>query len=193
MRIQCQEATAEGLILAAETALGEALRGAAAGSRDAFRRLVEQHQAMVYSIGLRFLRDAAAAEDIAQDVFLELHRNIGAIESEAHLLFWLRRVAVRKCIDHARKMKLRPRVGLEDAPEPAERPRESDPLLRAQVRAVVAALPANMRAAIVLRYQEEMEPAEIAQALGVPVGTVKSTLHRALEMLRTKLARRMER
>lgn len=184
---------AEGLTLATETEHEETLSEAAAGSRDAFRRLVEEHQGMVYSIGLHFLRDGTLAEDIAQDVFLELHRNIRSIESGAHLLYWLRRVAARKCIDHTRKMRLRPRVGLEDAPEPAARPRESDPFLSAQVRALVAGLPEKMRAAIVLRYQEEMEPGEIAQALGVPVGTVKSTLHRGLEMLRTKLARRMER
>ena len=148
---------------------------------------------MVYSIGLHFLRDGTLAEDIAQDVFLELHRHLRTIESAAHLLFWLRRVTARKCIDHARKMRLRPRVGLEDAPEPSVRPFESDPLLAAHLRALIAGLPEKMRAAIVLRYQEEMEPGEIAAALGVPGGTVKSTLHRGLEMLRTKLARRMER
>lgn len=178
-----------GLELATEPANQQHLTEAAGGSGTAFAALVREHQSMVFSIALHFLGDATLAEDIGQDVFLELHRNLKSIESTAHLNFWLRRVTSRKCIDHVRKARIRPRVGLEDAPEPSVPGRFSDPLMSRQLRQVVAALPERVRMMIVLRYQEEMEPSEIAETLQVPVGTVKSTLHRGLELLRNKMER----
>src|SRR5258707_9599079 len=75
-----------------------------------FRGLVEQHQSMVFSIALRILGDRGAAEEVAQDVFVELHRSLGRLESEEHVLFWLRRVAVHRATDHLRRRSLRPEV-----------------------------------------------------------------------------------
>jgi RNA polymerase sigma-70 factor, ECF subfamily len=165
------------------------LRKARAGDRQAFAGLVAQHQSMVFGIACHFLREGSLAEDVSQEVFLELYRNLDRIASDSHLVSWLRQVTSRKCIDQARRQRVRPRVGLEDAPEPAVTDRFNDPLASRILDRLVAALPGKMRMVVVLRYQEEMEPAEIAEAIGMPVASVKSLLHRGLELLRSKMTR----
>ena len=75
------------------------------------------------------------------------------------------------------------------APEPAAPPQRADPMLSGLLERLVAGLPERARMIVILRYQEEMEPAEIAEALDIPVGTVKSNLHRSLAVLRNKLER----
>jgi RNA polymerase sigma-70 factor (ECF subfamily) len=171
----------------------ESLAQAARGDEAAFAGLVREHQAMVFSIAYHFLRDRARAEDLAQDVFLHLHRNLRAIQSSAHLVYWLRKVTGHRCIDESRRQKLRPRMSLteylERAPEPAARIAVADPLLAGVLRRLVAGLPARSRMIVILRFQEELEPAEIAEMLDIPLGTVKSNLHRSLALLRGKLER----
>lgn len=152
-----------------------------------FATIVREHQAMVYSIGWHFLRDRAVAEELAQDVFLQLHKNMGSIESAAHVTNWLRRVMTQRCIDYSRRARLRPRVGLEDAPEPSVTAVERDPMLSTILDRQIARLPERSRMIVVLRFQEEMEPAEIAETMGIPVGTVKSNLHRTLALLRGRM------
>src|SRR5262247_4191526 len=76
---------------------------ARAGDRDAFAKLVRAHQGSVFSIGLRMLSRRDAAEDLAQDVFLQLYRKLDTIESLQHLGFWLRRVAANLAIDWLRR------------------------------------------------------------------------------------------
>lgn len=158
-------------------------------SKEDFAALVRQHQAMVYSIGWNFLRDRALAEELAQEVFLQLYQSVGDLQSDEHVKFWLRRTAMHRAIDMVRKRRLRPQMGLEDAPEPSVAPGEGDPLLRRMLGKLVASLPEKPRAVVILRYQEDMDPADIAETLGMPVRTVKSHLSRSLAMLREKLGR----
>ena len=80
-------------------------------------------------------------------------------------------------------------VSLENAPEPVAASSTADPLLGTALKKLVAALPEKSRAIVVLRYQEDLDPAEIARVLAIPVGTVKSQLQRALALLREKLSR----
>ncbi|MGB7758193.1 MAG: sigma-70 family RNA polymerase sigma factor [Bryobacteraceae bacterium] len=155
-----------------------------------FRTLVRQHQATVFSIALHFLRDRAVAEEVAQEVFFSLHRNLGQIETPAHAAAWLRKVAVQRAIDEGRRRSRRPQVALEDVAEPAAGEKPGDPLLSELLRKLISTLPEAPRMVMVLRYQEDLEPAEIAAALEMPVATVKSHLQRSLAMLRGKLARR---
>jgi RNA polymerase sigma-70 factor (ECF subfamily) len=108
-----------------------------------FEQLVDEHQSMVFSLALRMTGDRGLAEEIAQDVFLELDRRLGKIESADHARFWLRRVAMSRSVD-------------------------------------------AQRAALVLRYQEDLTPEEIAATLGSPLATVKSHLQRGLKLLRAK-------
>lgn len=154
-----------------------------------FAAIVRQHQSMVYSLAWHYVRDATLAEDLAQDVFLHLHRNLGSIESAQHLTNWLRKVTIQRCIDQTRRRRLRPRLSLDEAPEPRTTPSNPDPLLESRLAEMIAGLPERHRAVVILRYQEDLEPAEIAETLGIPLGTVKSNLHRALASLRTRLQR----
>ena len=165
------------------------LAEARAGDHGAFAGLVRQHQSMVYSMALNFLRNHASAEELAQEVFLQLYRSLAGIETPAHLVQWLRRVTSHRCIDQSRRARYRPMTGLESAPEPVAADRPGDPLLSSQLDRLIAALPERSRMVVVLRYQEEMEPSQIATTLGVPLGTVKSSLHRALAVLRGRLER----
>jgi len=146
---------------------------------------------MVFSIALRVVGDRSSAEEVAQDVFLELHAKLPDLESPEHVRFWLRRVAAHRSIDFVRKRARRP----EDSCDPNELPElaveddPGDPLLSRQLRQLVASLPTVQRTVIVLRYQEELTPDEIAATLSMPVATVKSHLQRTLRLLREKAAR----
>src|SRR5215472_6493126 len=155
-----------------------------------FEDLVREHRAMVFSVAYHFLHDRDLAEEIAQEVFLSLHRNLSGLQSGAHAAFWLRKVAVQRSIDAARRKMRRPQVALEDVAEPSVRPGPGDPLLGELLRKLIATLPESPRMAMVLRYQEDLDPAEIAEVMGIPLGTVKSHIQRSLALLREKLARR---
>jgi RNA polymerase sigma-70 factor, ECF subfamily len=162
----------------------------AAAEIRAFPELLRAHQAMVFSIAYHFLRDRGSAEEIAQDVFLQLFRNLGKLESEAHATHWLRRTVSNRCIDFVRRRKLQ--VSMEDAPEPRAPAGSGDPLLSRKLQRLIAALPEKPRMMMVLRYQEDLTPEEIAGILDMSVSTVKSHLQRALALLRTKIARQGE-
>ena len=168
--------------------MAEASPAAAIGTAD-FAEIVREHQSMVFSIAYHFLHDRPAAEEIAQDVFLQLYKSLPGLESNAHVLFWLRKVTTHRSIDSARRRKLHPSVDLESIPEPSTPASAWDPIRAARLRKLVASLPEKARMLVVLRYQEEMEPEEIAKIMEIPVGTVKSGLQRALAMLRDKIGR----
>jgi RNA polymerase sigma-70 factor (ECF subfamily) len=171
--------------------LGTALGLAARGDQLAFAAIVEEHQAMVFSIAFHYLHDRSLAEDVAQEVFLELYQKLATIQSAPHLTFWLRRVAVHRSIDQGRKLNHRREQELDSITEPSAARAASDPLLHDRLRQSLSALPEKQRMVVVLRYQEDMGPAEIAEVMEMPVNTVKSTLHRTLEELRKKLTRKI--
>jgi RNA polymerase sigma-70 factor, ECF subfamily len=153
-----------------------------------FEDLVRQHQRMVFSLAFHFLRDRAAAEEVAQDVFLRLHRHLDSLGAGEGVVFWLRRVTSNRCIDYARQRRFR-LLSFDTAPEPAVEPHARDPLLSRRLRRLVASLPRQSRMVVILRYQEDLMPEEIARILDEPVASVKSQLHRALRMLREKMIR----
>jgi RNA polymerase sigma-70 factor (ECF subfamily) len=179
--------------IAAKESGKEALARSAGGDQSAFAWIVREHQTMVFSIAYHFLRDRWLAEELAQEVFLHLYRNLQAIQSPSHLVYWLRKVASHRCIDQTRRQKLRPRLSLteylERAPEPAASSPVADPLLAGVLRKLIARLPERSRMIVILRFQEDQEPAEIAEIMGIPLGTVKSNLHRSLALLRARLER----
>src|SRR5438132_99097 len=78
-------------------------KSAAAGNRDSFSTLIKANQAMVFSIAWNYLHDRGAAEEIAQDVFLDLYVRLKDLQSAAHVTNWLRTVTARRCIDHSRR------------------------------------------------------------------------------------------
>jgi RNA polymerase sigma-70 factor, ECF subfamily len=165
-------------------------KAAGPGELDApgFEDLVRRHQRMVFSIAWHFLRDHAAAEEVAQDVFLRLHRRLDSVGSSEGVVFWLRRVTSNRCIDYARQRRVR-FLSFDNTPEPAVEPHSRDPLLSRRLQRLVASLPRQSRMVVILRYQEDLMPEEIARVLETPVASVKSQLHRALRMLREKMIR----
>ena len=155
-----------------------------------FRDIVEAHQARVYSIAYRIAGDSGTAEEIAQDVFLELYRTTGSFTSDEHMRAWLTRVAVHRATDAVRR---RPRAlhnaaEFEDwmgqAPARDQIGGESWDMER-----LLLSLPPVQRAIVLLRYQEDLEPVEIAAVIGMPLATVKSHLQRSLKLLRSKAER----
>ena len=164
----------------------ELLARARAGDGPAFAGLVRTHQRLVYSLALRMLAQREAAEDLAQEVFLQLHRKLAAIESPVHLAFWLRKVTANRAIDRLRREAPLAAAPVEEAVSLAA-PGEDDPLLEREMRRQLLELNPSARAVVVLRYQEDLDPAEIAQALDMPVNTVKSHLKRSLATLRRNM------
>jgi RNA polymerase sigma-70 factor (ECF subfamily) len=171
--------------------------GQMAAAREAtlatFADAVERHKSMVFSIGWHFLRDRGLAEELAQDVFVELYRNWAGIRSADHLLFWLRKVSSHRAIDLVRKRKARPEFSLESATEPTTLEKMHDTMLKSYLERMVATLPEKQRIAIVLRYQEGLEPEEISKLLNTNVSTVKTHLARALDLLRAKTSGKLQR
>jgi RNA polymerase sigma-70 factor (ECF subfamily) len=152
-----------------------------------FEQLVDEHQSMVFSLAWRMTGDRGLAEEIAQDVFLELDRHLGRIESQAHACFWLRRVAMSRSADALRRRKVRRMdlwVEMEDH-HCVKTENHSSPL-GSRLEQLLGTLPEPQRAALILRYQEDLTPEEIAATLQAPLATVKSNLQRGLKLLRAK-------
>ena len=168
------------------------LRRAVRGDDDASRRLVELYQDRVFALVSRMLsgRGRATIEDIAQDTFLAVFRQLAQFDTRgtAKLSTWILTIAARRAIDELRKQ--RPvllaepeRAGDARADERAQR-RELALLIEAALRE----LSPEFRAAFLLREYHGLEYAEIARALGIDLGTVKSRLARARSALRARLA-----
>ncbi len=157
-------------------------------SDDEFRTLVGEHSAMVYSIALRLLGDPGLAEEVAQDVFLELYRWLPRLENSDHVRYWLRRTATHRSTDAIRRRSVRPEGQSEVWDEAFDRAAVSQgesPMDTAMERMLLT-LPIAQRTVLVLRYGEDLSPEEIARTTGQPLPTVKSNLQRGLQLLRRK-------
>lgn len=157
------------------------------GDRQAFGELVRMHQRIVFSLALRMLNNRAMAEDLAQDVFLELYRKLHAIASLDHLKFWLRRVTAHRAIDRVRRQSVEDWTALADDEEEASVTHVDDPIWQRRVGRLIGELQPDARAVLLLRFQEDLDPADIARALDMPLNTVKSHLKRSLTTLRRKV------
>jgi RNA polymerase sigma-70 factor (ECF subfamily) len=158
-----------------------------------FEQLVDEHQSMVFSLALRMTGDRGLAEEIAQDSFLALDGNLSKIESPQHAIHWLRRVTMSRSTDALRRRRAR---GMDFAVEMDENHaapvEERTSPLGGRLEVLLATLPEAQRAAIILRYQEDLTPEEIAATLGAPLATVKSQLQRGLKLLRVKAERELK-
>jgi len=156
------------------------------GQLFSLEKIVKEHQSMVYSLAFHFLHDSGEAEELAQEVFLKLSGCLSQIESSQHLVFWLRKVTSNLCIDWTRRRKSSRQVAIDDLENIEISDREADFLQSRRLQRLVASLPEKQRLMITLRYQEDLEPKEIAEILEMPVNTVKSQLQRAIALLRDK-------
>ena len=154
---------------------------------------MERHKHAVFNLALRLLRDPAGAEDVAQDTFVKVFRRLDTYDATRRFVPWLLRIAHNTAIDSLRRAHA-PWARLDDnhidlataTPGPAAR------LERLEARDAVATaldrLRPEYRAAITLRYQEELSYAEVAQVMGVPEGTAKTYVRRARRELAGILA-----
>ena len=154
-----------------------------------FELILRTHQTMVYSIAYHFFHNSATAEEVAQDVFLQLYQNRSSLNSDSHVVSWLRRSTTHRCIDLLRRRGRRPEVQLDELPDIAGDYDESDPLLKERLRRLVASLPEAARAVVVLRYGQDLDVDEIGRILDLPPRTVWTQLQRAVALLREKAAR----
>ena len=162
----------------------ELVRRFRAGEADAFTALVQRHQQRVYSLCVRVLGDTDAAADVAQDTFLTVLRKIDGFRGEAAFTTWLHRVAVNACYDELRRKQRRPMLhvaaddGREHEPGPPV-PDHADEVAGARDAAwALTRIPEEFRVALVLADVHDMAYEQIAQVLDVPIGTVKSRVHR---------------
>jgi RNA polymerase sigma-70 factor, ECF subfamily len=163
------------------------LAKAQAGDMGAFAALVTEHQKSVFGLALRMLGATHLAEDIAQEVFMQLHAKLASIESPDHLNFWLRRVTANKAIDQLRRGSLLKVTSLEGEAELIGAEDRGDPLLQKRLQAMLLRLTPAARAVVTLRYQQDLDPVEIARILDMPVNSVKSHLKRSLDSMRDDL------
>jgi len=165
-----------------------------AGDVRAFEELVIAHQHRVFAVAQRMLGNAAEAEEIAQEVFLRVHRSIGEFRGESRLSTWLYAITSRLCLNRLAAGDRRFRRDDAEALERAPGPGDAAALLErseveAALRDAIAELPEDRRIVVVLRDLEGLSYEEIAQALDLELGTVRSRLHRARTDLKAKLER----
>jgi len=158
-------------------------------TKSDFESVVREHQKMVYSIACSFFHNAAIAEEVAQDVFLQLFENRNAVGVGTHCIAWLRRSTVHRCIDTMRRSSFKQEIQVDELPEVADDAPAADPLLQERLRRLVASLPETPRAVMILRFGEDMDADEIGQTLQMPVRTVWSHLQRATALIRDKASR----
>jgi len=154
-----------------------------------FEVVLQKHQAMVYSIAYNFFHNTAVAEEVAQDVFLQLYENRHAFGSGPHVVSWLRRTTTHRCIDASRRRSFHNEMQFEELPDVPDDLRASDPFLQERLWRLVASLPERPRAVVILRYGEDMDVEEISEALHMPVRTVWSHLQRGIALMREKASR----
>lgn len=165
-----------------------AIKKVLAGDRQAFCPLVEANSRLVYTAVVRIVQDPVAAEDIAQDAYLQAFRSLADFRGEAAFSTWLMRIAVNKALDYCRSQRARaPAAELTDSlPDGNESP-EQQMLVREEIwslREKIQDLPPVYRRTIHQYYFHELTYRQIAQADGVTVRTVESRLYRARALLR---------
>jgi RNA polymerase sigma-70 factor (ECF subfamily) len=161
-----------------------------AGDQHAMSELYDRYSKVVYAVALRVLQDAAGAEDVLQDVFLQLWRNPDAFDaSRGSLAAWLAVIARHRSIDRLRKR--RPETDIEDcviASGPDLRDETERALIIEKVRGALDGMSPEQRQAMELAFFQGLTHTEIAEKTGEPLGTIKTRIRSGLQQLRTKFA-----
>lgn len=165
-------------------------RAGQASGEKAFAELLRRHQGKVRGLLLRLAGDRTLADDLAQEVFLRAYRGLAGFEGRARFSTWLYRIAYNVYLNH--RTRVRELAALPEgfeagamAPETSLSANRSD--LRRDLDVAIAALPDRYRAVVMLYYLEDVSYPEIAEILDLPLGTVKTHLHRAKRILRENL------
>jgi RNA polymerase sigma factor (sigma-70 family) len=183
--------------MAAEADDAELARKCREGQPGAWRELVRRFTPLVYRLALRMLRSPADAEDAAQKTFLRVHRSLHAYDPDRPLAAWISRIAYHVALRRLGERSERAPAGVEPdelgddgagGPDRGAEEHEAETL----VDEALERLSAQDRALVTLRYREGLSDAELAEATGMPLGTVKTRLFRARAVLRRLLAPAME-
>jgi RNA polymerase sigma-70 factor (ECF subfamily) len=157
------------------------------GDQDAFESLFRQFESEVYHWILRIVRNAGSAEDVLIEAFWRAYRGRASFDSSRSFGAWMRRIATNAACDHLRSM--RPRANWVTTAEGLAGPKGADCILGESITRAFRRLPPKLQVVATLALIEGHSHAEIAEALDLPVGTVKSRLFRAIYSLRKELAR----
>jgi len=162
-----------------------------AGEEDAFRQLVDSFKDLVFGLILRTVQDRSRADDLAQDVFLRIHRGLPYFRGEARLSTWIYRIVANVCAQARKPVR---EVSLERGPDqsPIDPPSIDAAFagleLRDRLEKAIAQLPEQYRFLIAAHHLRGVQYEALAEALDVPLGTIKTHLHRAKRRLRELLA-----
>ena len=173
----------------------ELTQAASRGDMVAFEEIYRRHHRRVYSLCLRMTQNQSEAEDLAQDVFVQLFRKVGSFRGESAFTTWLHRMTVNQVLMHFRKKKVRDERSSEDEETPdriepgTENPGAMPVVDRIALDNAIEQLPPGYRTTFVLHDIEGYEHEEVARIMGCSVGTSKSQLHKARMKLRALLKR----
>jgi RNA polymerase sigma-70 factor (ECF subfamily) len=172
--------------LATERDLAERCR---AGDEGAFQELVDTYKDLVFALIARTIQDRSRADDLAQDVFLRIHRGLPYFRGEARLSTWIYRIVANVCVQE--RGRPRAAASLDDErthvrPSAADR-RFGDLELRDRLEKAIARLPAHYRLLIAAHYLDGVQYEDLAEALQMPLGTIKTQIYRAKQQLRRLL------
>ena len=178
------------------------VRRARTGDQQAFAELVALYQDKLYHMAFRMLGNRQEAEDVTQEAFLRVYRNLDRFDEGQKFSTWIYRIATNLCIDRLRKRKQTFSLDAESTEHEGldgyavipsdDRTPESEMLLTETqriVREAIETLPAKYKSVMVLRYLLDLSLQEIGEVLDMPVTTVKTRVHRGREFLRKKLER----
>jgi RNA polymerase sigma-70 factor, ECF subfamily len=182
------QTVAESLVKpATDYALAQA---SAEGNMQAFEELYQRHNRRVYSLCLRMTQNVSEAEDLAQEVFIQLFRKIGSFRGESAFTTWLHRLTVNQVLMHFRKRSVKMEQTTEEGETPVQivtgtqNPNQMPVVDRIALDKAIGQLPPGYRTVFLLHDVEGHEHEEIARMLGCSVGTSKSQLHKARMKLR---------
>jgi RNA polymerase sigma-70 factor (ECF subfamily) len=176
------------------------------GDHEAFGEIVRRWERKIFTLTFGILGSPEDARDATQETFIAAYRNLQGFRGDARVSSWLHRIAVNQCLTRQRRLRVRKETTIEDETEtsgqrfmatndsasPAHSAEQSQ--TAEAVRRAVAALPPELREVVLMKEFEELTFQEIADALGIPVSTVKSRLYTALKQLKMRLGKfsRME-
>jgi RNA polymerase sigma-70 factor, ECF subfamily len=173
----------------------ELLTRVVSGDREAFDAVMRNHQDRVFSVCLRILGDREKALDATQDTFLTVFRKAGQFQGRSAVGTWIYRITVNTCYDQLRRAQRRPSESLPDHLDPSDPAAEEameSAALRPEIEVALAQLPGDFRNAVVLSDLEGMSLPEVAEILGVPIGTVKSRVFRGRRLLAKHLGNQID-
>jgi RNA polymerase sigma-70 factor (ECF subfamily) len=159
------------------------------GDEGAFQELVDGYKNLVFALIARTVQDRSRAEDLAQDVFLRIHRGLPYFRGEARLSTWIYRIVANVCVqERGQQANAGATLSLDDTRTPAAADRQfSDLELRDRLEKAIAQLPAQQRLLVAAHYLQGVRYEDLAEALRMPLGTVKTHLFRAKQQLRRLL------